>query len=116
MTALTALAVPARQTQDADLRPMPWRRMAWVTWRQHRTALTGMAVLLVALAVYLWLAGLQLHHAYAAAIACHPARSFACSELIDNFNGDIRISGERPRSAGSARADRGIRRRAGAGP
>ena len=52
--------------------------MAWVTWRQHRFALAGVAVLLGALAVYLWLAGLQLHHAYAAALL-HPASSLACA-------------------------------------
>jgi hypothetical protein len=86
MTLLTAPTVPARQEDDAGLRPLPWRRMAWVTWRQHRTALTGMGALLGALAVYLWLAGLQLHHAYAAATACHPAGSIACGELITNFN------------------------------
>ena len=79
--------MPARPDEDANLRPMPWRRMAWVTWRQHRTALTGVAVLLVALAVCLWVAGLQLHHAYAAAIACHPASSFTCSDLVNSFNG-----------------------------
>jgi hypothetical protein len=61
--------------------------MAWVTWRQHRTALTGVAALLGALAVGLWLAGLHLHHAYAAAIACHPASSFACNNLVNSFNG-----------------------------
>ena len=61
--------------------------MAWVTWRQHRIALSGVAVLLGALAVYLWLVGLQLHHAYAAAIACHPAGSIACGDLINTFNG-----------------------------
>ncbi len=32
---------------------MPWRQMAWVTWRQHRTALAGVAALLGAGAVYL---------------------------------------------------------------
>jgi len=36
--------------------------------------------------VYLWLAGLQLHHAYAAATACHPASSLACGEIISEFN------------------------------
>ena len=46
-----------------------------------------MALLLVALAVGVWLAGLQLHHAYAAAISCHPANSFACGDLVDRFNG-----------------------------
>ena len=60
--------------------------MAWVTWRQHRIALAGVAALLGAWAVYLWLAGLQLHHAYAAATACHPASSLACGEIISEFN------------------------------
>jgi hypothetical protein len=87
MTVLTAMTAPARQDDDSSLRPLPWRRMAWVTWRQHRTALTGIAALLGALAVYLWLAGLQLHHAYAAAIACRPAGSIVCGDLITNFNG-----------------------------
>jgi hypothetical protein len=40
----------------------------------------------VALAVYLWLAGLQLHHAYAAATACHPAGSPACQNAIYDFD------------------------------
>jgi hypothetical protein len=61
--------------------------MTWVTWRQHRFALAGVAALLGALAVGLWLAGLQLHHAYAAAAACRPAGSPACADLISRFNG-----------------------------
>ena len=36
---MTALTLLARPEQDAALRPLPWRRMAWVTWRQHRVAL-----------------------------------------------------------------------------
>jgi hypothetical protein len=60
--------------------------MAWVTWRHHRIALGGVAAFLGALALWLWLAGLQLHHAYSAAIACHPAGSTACSERIFNFD------------------------------
>ena len=70
---MTALTVPAQPEEDASLRPVPWRRMAGVTWRQHRFALLGVVTLLGAVAVYLWIIGLQLHHAYAAAIACHPA-------------------------------------------
>jgi ABC-type transport system involved in multi-copper enzyme maturation permease subunit len=87
MTTLTTLARPARSDEEARLRPMPWKRMAWVTWRQHRTALTGVAVLLVALAVCFWVAGLRLHHAYAAAIACHPASSLACNDLVNRVDG-----------------------------
>ena len=82
---MTALTMPARPKPDTRLRPVPWRRMAWVTWRQHRIALAGVAVFLGALAVWLWIAGLQLHHAYAAATACHPA-SPACADLITTFN------------------------------
>src|SRR5258707_10489419 len=87
---MTALTVPARREQDASPRPVPWRRMAWVTWRQHRAALAGVAVFLGAVAVCLWLAGLQLHHAYAAAAACRPVSSLACAGpggLADRFNG-----------------------------
>jgi ABC-type transport system involved in multi-copper enzyme maturation permease subunit len=84
---MTTLTVPARPEEDADLRPVPWRRMAWVTWRQHRVALAGVAAFLGALAVYVWIAGRHLHDAYAAAAACHPASSPACSELQDRFNG-----------------------------
>ncbi len=82
---MTALRVPARPEQNADLRPVPWRRMAWVTWRQHRVTLAGAAALLGALAVYLWLTGLQLHHAYAAAIACHSASSDVCGGQVSQF-------------------------------
>jgi hypothetical protein len=82
---MTALTEPARLKENANLRPVLWRRMAWVTWRQHRIALAGVAAFLGALAVYVWIAGLQLHHAHAAAIACHPA-SPACADLITNFN------------------------------
>jgi hypothetical protein len=83
---MTTLTVPARPDQDASLRPVPWRRMAWVTWRQHRIALAGVAALLGAWAVYLWVTGLQTYHAYAAVTACHPASSPACGEIISQFN------------------------------
>jgi hypothetical protein len=79
---MTALTMPARPRHDPGLRPVPWRRMAWVTWRQHRAALGGVAVFLGAFAMYLWLTGVQIHHAYAA--DCHPASSLACTI---NFTG-----------------------------
>jgi hypothetical protein len=85
---MTALTMPARPDPgDASLRPLPWRRMAGVTWRQHRFALVGVATLLGVLAVALWIVGLQLHHAYAAAAACHPAGSPACQAMANTFNG-----------------------------
>jgi hypothetical protein len=89
MTAMTAPIVPTAPTrpkEDASLRPVPWRRMAWVTWRQHRIALTGVAVFLGACAIFVWISGLQLHHAYGAAATCHPAASPACSALSSRFH------------------------------
>src|SRR6516225_3139071 len=79
---MTTLTTPTRPGHDARLRPVPWQRMAWVTWRQHRAALAGVAVFLGAVAVYLWLTGLRMHHAEAA--YCHPASSIACTI---NFTG-----------------------------
>jgi uncharacterized protein YneF (UPF0154 family) len=83
---MTALTVPDAHADDASPRPVPWRRMAWVTWRQHRFALGGVAALLGALALYLWMTGLQVHHAYAAATACHPASSYVCQNQVINFD------------------------------
>lgn len=86
---MSALSMRAGSVER--LRPLAWRRMAWVTWRQHRAALIGVAALVGGLAVALWILGLQLHHAYAAAITCSPAGSLGmplyCTELVNNFNG-----------------------------
>ena len=86
MTALTTLPGPTGPHDDAGLRPVPWRGMAWVTWRQHRVAVAGLVAALGALAVYVWTVGLHLHHAYAAAIACHPADAATCAALIGDLN------------------------------
>jgi len=84
---MTARTMPARPDEDdAAVRPLPWRRMAGVTWRQHRITLAAVAVLLGGLAVWLWTAGLPLHHASAAAAACHPASSPACQNLTGTFD------------------------------
>ena len=85
---MTALSMSARPEEDTSLRPVPWRRMSWVTWRQHRGTLAGVAVFLGALTVCLWLAGRQLHSAYAAAIAaCRPASPLTCPNMVITFNG-----------------------------
>jgi ABC-type transport system involved in multi-copper enzyme maturation permease subunit len=86
MTASMTIAVPLHKQEDVSPRPLPWRRMAWVTWRQHRAALIGMVGTLAAIAAYTWVVGLQLHHAYAAQLACHPAGSDACFQLTGPFN------------------------------
>ena len=84
---MTTLDLPTHREGDVGLGPLPWRRMGWVTWRQHRIALGGVLAVLGALAVYLWVTGLQMHHAWAAVAACHPAGSTACGALTNDFNG-----------------------------
>ena len=87
MTALSTMPAPTIVKNDVDLQPLPWRRMAWVVWRQHRTALFGVFAFVGALALVLLIVGLQLHHAYVAATACRPANSAACMATVAHFNG-----------------------------
>ena len=85
---MTALSVPARPEEDASLRPVPWQRMGWVTWRQHRATLAWVIVFLGVLAVLVYLAGRQLYSAHAAALAaCQSASSPTCPGAIIAFNG-----------------------------
>lgn len=84
---MTALIVASVPEQNARLHPLPWRRMTWVIWRQHRLALSGVGALAGVLALGLLILGPKLHHAYAAASACHPSSSIACEELVNTFNG-----------------------------
>ena len=85
---MTALSVPARPQEDASLRPLPWQRMAWVTWRQHRTPLVTVAVFLSALAVGIWLAGRTTHHVFAAAVAaCESRNSLTCPGMSTTLIG-----------------------------
>ena len=82
---MSALTVPARPGRDASPRPVPWQRMAWVTWRQHRAALAGVAAMFGVAASYLLITGLQRRHAYAAVAACHPAGKGICQQLAGSF-------------------------------
>src|SRR5260370_20193399 len=84
MTTLTASAQPR---QDDVLRPLPWQRMAWIIWRQHRLALAGVVGLFGVAGVYLLITGLVMRHAYGAVAACHPAGKFICTQLATNFLG-----------------------------
>src|SRR5260221_9518553 len=86
MTTMSLPGAPARPESEASLRRMAWRRMAWITWRQHGFALAGVAAFLGALAGWLWTAGIALHHAYAAATPCHPAGALARADVVTQFN------------------------------
>jgi ABC-2 family transporter len=83
---MTVLTMPAQPDQATAQRPVPWRRMAWVTWRQHRPTLISAPAVLATVAVFLLIAGLKIHRDYAVLTACHPATSSACQNLNSDFN------------------------------
>jgi len=80
---MTAVAAPAPPASGP--RPVPWTKLAWVTWRQHRVALAGVAVLLGGLALYLLDLGLKIHSAYQAVVSCG-YRSAACEVVTRPFS------------------------------
>jgi hypothetical protein len=71
---------------DAAAKPLPWRRMLWVTWRQNRPTLISVPVIFAAFGLFLLIAGLATHHAYANLIACHPFTSITCQSMNTVFN------------------------------
>jgi hypothetical protein len=83
---MTVLTMPAQPARGSKPRAVPWRRMAWVTWRQHRPTLLSVPAVLGAVAAFLWIAGLKIHHDYAVLTACHPVTSPACQALSSSFN------------------------------
>ena len=138
VAAMTAAAIPGRRERPAA-RPVPWTRLAWVTWRQHRAALAGAAALLGVIAAYLAFTGHEIHRAYDAFVAAgcpqaalcrgpacrsrpplpvaDPGAScpFTAPERAGGGVRDQRAVGPVP-AAGRPGAARRVRRRAGAGP
>jgi ABC-type transport system involved in multi-copper enzyme maturation permease subunit len=86
MTTAVTTSVPGRE--ETHSHRVPWRRMAWVIWRQHRLAIAGVLALFAAAALLVVVEGVRLHHAYAAVTACRPVGSGACQQAVSNFSGD----------------------------
>jgi hypothetical protein len=87
---MTVLTLPVQPGHDTKPVSVPWQRMVWVTWRQHRGMLIGVTAVLAAASVFLLIAGLKVHHAYAGLANCdvtkvYPASS-ACGAKISHFN------------------------------
>jgi len=61
---------PAQPGQDKSLRPVPWRRLGWVSWRQYRVSVVGGAVFLCVVAAYLLVMGLRIRTGYASVASC----------------------------------------------
>ncbi len=85
---MTVLTLPAQPGQDAGraIKPVPWQRMIWVTWAQHRAMLIGLTAVLGAVAVFLVGTGLYVHRDFSALMACRPHASAACRALNASFN------------------------------
>jgi hypothetical protein len=83
---MTATTTTKRAARAVRRRPVPWTKLAWVTWRQHRPALTGAAAFLGLVSLYLLIMGLKINHAYAQVANCHPASSGACQQLLTTFS------------------------------
>jgi hypothetical protein len=81
VSVLTLPAQPVRGAAPA-LRPVPWQRMIWVTWRQHRGMLVSVTAVLAAVSLFLLIAGLKVHHDYTALVNCHAA----CAAMNHSFN------------------------------
>ena len=84
----TAATSSAARREEIRSHRVPWRRMGWVIWRQHRLTIAGVVALFAAGAALVVVEGVQLHHAYAAVTACRPAGSGACQQALNNFSGD----------------------------
>jgi hypothetical protein len=68
-----------------QVRPIAWRRLAWVTWRRQRTMILATLGLLGLLGIYLLVTGLQMRSAWNTVQACTPQQSRACNFAWSNF-------------------------------
>ena len=55
---MSVMTAPA--ATGARVQAVPWRKLAWVGWRQHRLALGGVAALLAGLFLWMLVSGLQM--------------------------------------------------------
>ena len=86
---MSVLTLPAQPGQQTAPPPVPWRRMVWVTWRQHRATLISVPAVLAAVAVFLVIFGLKAHHDYAALVHCslnQGQQTQACAQAFRTFN------------------------------
>jgi hypothetical protein len=63
----------------ATVRPVPWRKLAWVTWSHHRATVLATVSVLGLVAVYLVITGVQMRSAWHTVQACTPQRSSTCA-------------------------------------
>jgi hypothetical protein len=92
---MTTVSTPAPSHRNTRTRPVSWRRLAWVSWRQYRLSAAGLVAFLAALALYLLLMGLKFRGAYDAAAACSPAVGGShCQAAFSLFDTHYALTGE----------------------
>jgi hypothetical protein len=86
---MTILSAPAPSRPGTRTRPVPWRGLVWVSWRQYRLSAAGAAVFLAALAAYLVIMGLRIRSGYASVAPCNvPSHlSRTCGIALSLFGG-----------------------------
>ncbi|HTW03289.1 MAG TPA: ABC transporter permease subunit [Streptosporangiaceae bacterium] len=87
---MTILNAPAPSRPGTSTRPVPWRRLAWVSWRQYRFSAAGAAVFLGVVAAYLLIVGLRVRSGYASLGSCHLTESHisqTCTTALMLFGG-----------------------------
>jgi hypothetical protein len=87
---MTALTVPTAGPSAPGTRPVPWLKLGWVGWRQHRLALGGSAVLLGGISVWMLISGLQMRSALSSfgLNSCTPLTASSCSSQMTVFISD----------------------------
>ncbi len=97
---MTAVTLPTSGPATPPVRPVPWLKLAWVGWRQHRLALGSVAALLGAVAVWMLISGLQMRSALSSfgLDSCTPLTASSCSTqeavfISDYYSGAQTIVG-----------------------
>lgn len=88
---MTAMSVnTAVEPAAAAVRPVPWRKLLWVSWRQHRLALAGTAAVLGGVCLWMLVTGLQMRSALASfgLDSCTPLTASSCSTQETVFIND----------------------------
>jgi len=67
---MTTVNTPAPWRPGSSTRPVRWRRLGAVSWRQYRFSAAGAAVFLGVLAAYLLIMGLRIRSGYASVGSC----------------------------------------------
>jgi hypothetical protein len=86
---MNVLTLPAQPGQTTAAEPVPWRGMVWITWRQQRATLIAVPAVLAAVAVFLVIFGLKVHHDYAGLLGCslnQGRQTSACAKAFSHFN------------------------------